>query len=159
MVKDGHVAKIPNGMSFEDAATLGTGVTIIGQTLYMTMKLPLPSQPTKLPISTLIYGGSSATGTLAIQYAKLFVFHPPSLKPADPWIVPVSKSLPQLVQRTSILSSHEVPMLYSITTTPTARQRSEPIPTTPCATSSTAFPRQRVSKSAPTHFLARVRKS
>jgi NADPH:quinone reductase-like Zn-dependent oxidoreductase len=84
MVKDGHVAKIPKGMSFEDAATLGTGVTTIGQTLYMTMKLPLPSQPTKLPIPILIYGGSTAAGTLAIQYAKLFVFHPPSPKPADP---------------------------------------------------------------------------
>ena len=154
MVKDGHVAKIPKGMSFEDAATLGTGITTIGQTLYMTMKLPLPSQPTKLPIPILIYGGSTATGTLAIQYAKLFVFHPLSLKPINPWIVPVSKSSPQPVQRTSILSSHEVLMSYSITTTPNAQQRSEPIPTTPCATSSTAFPRPKASKSAPTHFLA-----
>lgn len=159
MVKDGHVAKIPNGMSFEDAATLGTGVTIIGQTLYMTMKLPLPSQPTKLPIPTLIYGGSSATGTLAIQYAKLFVFHPPSLKPADPWIVPVSKSLPQPALKTSPSSNHEAPMSYSITTTPNVRQRSEPIQTTPYATSSTAFPRPKASKSAPMRSPARVRKS
>ena len=71
MVKDGHLAKIPDGLSFEDAATLGVGVTTIGQSLYMTLKLPLPTEPTKTPYPILIYGGSTATGTLAIQYAKL----------------------------------------------------------------------------------------
>ncbi|KAI9742876.1 MAG: hypothetical protein M1818_003605 [Claussenomyces sp. TS43310] len=71
MVKDGHLAKIPAGVSFEEAATLGVGVTTVGQTLYMTLKLPLPTEPAKTPITILIYGGSTATGTLAIQYAKL----------------------------------------------------------------------------------------
>ncbi len=71
MVKDGHIVKIPNGLSFEEAATLGTGVTTVGQSLYMTMKLPLPTEPTKASFPILIYGGSTATGTLAIQYAKL----------------------------------------------------------------------------------------
>lgn len=68
---DGHVAKIPDGMSFEDAATLGVGTTSVGQSLYMTLKLPLPTGPAKTPFPILIYGGSSATGSLAIQYAKL----------------------------------------------------------------------------------------
>ena len=71
MVKDGHLAKIPDSMSFEDTATLGVGVTTIGQALYLTLKLPLPTEPAKTPFPILIYGGSSATGTLAIQYAKL----------------------------------------------------------------------------------------
>ncbi|TVY60802.1 Protein TOXD, partial [Lachnellula suecica] len=85
MVKDGHIAKIPEGMSFEEAATFGTGSVIFSlfmapfgsktlnscQTLYMTLKLPLPTEPTKEPLFILINGGSSATGTLAIQYAKL----------------------------------------------------------------------------------------
>lgn len=71
-VRDGHLAKIPDNLSFEETATLGVGITTIGQSLYMTMKLPLPGQP---PLEGapffLVYGGSSATGTLAIQYAKL----------------------------------------------------------------------------------------
>ncbi len=70
MVKDGHAAKIPNGMSFEDTATLGVGVTTVGQALYMTL-MPLPTEPAKTSFPILIYGGSTATGTLAIQYAKL----------------------------------------------------------------------------------------
>lgn len=75
MVRDGHIAKIPEGLSFEAAATLGVGITTIGQTLYMSMKLPLPSQPTEKKFPILVYGGSSATGTLAIQFAKLYACH------------------------------------------------------------------------------------
>jgi NADPH:quinone reductase-like Zn-dependent oxidoreductase len=73
LVRDGHVAKIPGNLTFEETATLGVGITTIGQTLYMTMKLPLPDD--KLfdgQTFVLIYGGSSATGTLAIQFAKLY---------------------------------------------------------------------------------------
>lgn len=77
MVKDGHIAKIPQGLSFDNAATLGTGLSSVGQSLYMVLKLPLPTEPTKAPFPILISGGSSATGTLAIQYAKLFVFPAP----------------------------------------------------------------------------------
>jgi NADPH:quinone reductase-like Zn-dependent oxidoreductase len=72
MVKDGHLAKIPEGFSFEDAATLGVGVTTVGQALYMTLALPLPTESEKTSKTILIYGGSTATGTLAIQYAKMW---------------------------------------------------------------------------------------
>jgi len=75
MIKDGHIAKIPETMSFEEAATLGTGVITVGQSLYMTMKLPLPTEPAEKAIPILVYGGSSATGTLAIQYAKLLLLY------------------------------------------------------------------------------------
>ena len=71
MVKDGHIAKIPDSISFEEAATLPTGLTTVGQALYMSMKLPLPTEPAKTPFPVLIYGGSTATGSLAVQYAKL----------------------------------------------------------------------------------------
>ena len=71
MVRDGHLARIPDGISFKEAASLGTGLTSVRQTLYMILKLPLLTEPNKIPFPILIYGGSSAIGTLAIQYAKL----------------------------------------------------------------------------------------
>ncbi|KAL8997508.1 MAG: hypothetical protein Q9188_006311 [Gyalolechia gomerana] len=71
MIKDGHLAKIPEGMSFEDTASMGAGVTTVGQALYHNLKLPWPEKPTKTPFPILVYGGSTATGTLAMQYAKL----------------------------------------------------------------------------------------
>ncbi|KAI4174384.1 MAG: hypothetical protein LQ343_002319 [Gyalolechia ehrenbergii] len=71
MIKDGHLAKIPEGMSFEDTASMGAGVTTVGQALYHNLKLPWPEKPTETPFPILVYGGSTATGTLAMQYAKL----------------------------------------------------------------------------------------
>ncbi|KAL8706190.1 MAG: hypothetical protein Q9225_007978 [Loekoesia sp. 1 TL-2023] len=61
MVKDGHLAKIPEGMSFEETASIGAGVTTIGQALYHNFKLPWPTEPTKTPFSILIYSGSTAS--------------------------------------------------------------------------------------------------
>ncbi|KAL1861525.1 hypothetical protein Daus18300_008788 [Diaporthe australafricana] len=64
-------SKIPDNVSFEEAATLGVGVTTVGQGLYQFLKLPLPTEPLTTPKSILIYGGSTATGILGIQFAKL----------------------------------------------------------------------------------------
>jgi NADPH:quinone reductase-like Zn-dependent oxidoreductase len=67
--------KIPTGMSYEVACGLGVGISTVGQGLYQSLRLPLPQigAPTishhRTPL--LVYGGSTATGTLAIQYAKL----------------------------------------------------------------------------------------
>ncbi|KAK5996244.1 Trans-enoyl reductase ACTTS2 [Cladobotryum mycophilum] len=66
--------RIPDAMSFEDAATLGAGVISMGQSLYQSLGLPLPDNPSKEKTPVLIYGGSTATGTLAIQFAKLSGF-------------------------------------------------------------------------------------
>ncbi|KAK7741722.1 hypothetical protein SLS53_004782 [Cytospora paraplurivora] len=61
---------IPDNLSFEEAATLGVGITTVGQGLYQNLGLPLPpSAPGSRHI--LIYGGSTATGILGIQFAKL----------------------------------------------------------------------------------------
>lgn len=65
--------KIPDNISFEEASTLGVGISTVGQGLYQSLKLPLPGKtPTSFSQKyLLIYGGSTATGSLAIQYAKL----------------------------------------------------------------------------------------
>jgi NADPH:quinone reductase-like Zn-dependent oxidoreductase len=50
---------------------LGVGVTTVAQGLYQELGLPLLPAKVKEPTPILIYGASTATGTLAIQYAKL----------------------------------------------------------------------------------------
>lgn len=71
IVKGDVQIKIPDNLSFEEAATLGIGLTTAGQALYQNLKLPLPDSDLKANFPILIYGGSTATGALAIQLAKL----------------------------------------------------------------------------------------
>ena len=72
-MRDGIIATKPESVTFEEAATLGVGISTVGQSLYMTLQLPLPGEkPLEDSPFILIYGGSTATGTLAIQYAKLY---------------------------------------------------------------------------------------
>lgn len=63
---------MPENMTFEDAASLGVAITSNAQ-LYESLGLPLPDAPTKKTFPILIYGGSTSHGSLAIQYAKLWV--------------------------------------------------------------------------------------
>jgi NADPH:quinone reductase-like Zn-dependent oxidoreductase len=69
--KEGVTVHIPEHMSFEDAATFGVGILTVGQGMYQEMPIPWPNNPLKEKIPILIYGGSSATGALGIQFAKL----------------------------------------------------------------------------------------
>ena len=62
---------IPDNLSFEEAATLGVGITTVGQGLYQSLQLPMPDSPASTKRPVLIYGGSTATGSLAVQFAKL----------------------------------------------------------------------------------------
>lgn len=63
--------KIPDNISFQEAATFGVAITTVAQSLYQSLKLALPTEPIPEPKPILIYGGSTATGTVAIQFAKL----------------------------------------------------------------------------------------
>jgi aspyridone synthetase trans-acting enoyl reductase len=64
--------KVPSWLSFQDAATLGCGLLTVGLALYHILELPLPYSKTHTSSQyVLIYGGGTATGTLAIQAAKL----------------------------------------------------------------------------------------
>lgn len=69
--KAGTLLKIPDSMSFEEAAGLGVGIVTVGQGMYQEMQLPWPSDPLKEKKSILIYGGSSGMGAFGIQFAKL----------------------------------------------------------------------------------------
>ena len=69
--------RTPDSISDEEAATLGVGVLTVGQGLFQAMGLDMPD-PKGSPSAKsgadkylLIYGGSSATGALGIQFAKL----------------------------------------------------------------------------------------
>ncbi|GAP82495.1 putative zinc-binding oxidoreductase [Rosellinia necatrix] len=78
-VKGDLQARIPDGVSFEAACTVGVGFATAGYALYKVLGLPLPGDVPNAPVrgkgggrsSVLIYGGSTATGTIAIQLAKL----------------------------------------------------------------------------------------
>ncbi|EED12985.1 alcohol dehydrogenase, putative [Talaromyces stipitatus ATCC 10500] len=74
LAKEFTLFKIPDTVSFEEAATLGCGFATVGQGLFEKdygLELALPSEPTKETEYVLIYGGSTASGTLGIQFAKL----------------------------------------------------------------------------------------
>lgn len=62
--------RLPDNISDEDASTLGVGVTTVGQGLYQSLGLPLPGAG-KADYPLLVYGGSTATGSLAIQFGVL----------------------------------------------------------------------------------------
>lgn len=66
---------IPPNLSFEEACTVGGGMATIALALYRHLELPFPTLPLEEKSTDgryiLIYGGSTASGTLAIQFSKL----------------------------------------------------------------------------------------
>lgn len=74
--------RIPDNLSFEEAATLGVSVGTVGQGLFEQtgLELALPSRPIKEQETVLVYGGSTATGALGIQFLKAYVLSCPLLE-------------------------------------------------------------------------------
>jgi NADPH:quinone reductase-like Zn-dependent oxidoreductase len=62
--------KLPQGLSTEAGATFGAGISTAGLALKL-LGLPLPDEPVEKPAQVLVYGGSTATGTMAVQLLKL----------------------------------------------------------------------------------------
>ncbi|KAI1385652.1 GroES-like protein [Hypoxylon trugodes] len=80
------VLKIPDHMSFEDAASLGVGVATAALAIFGELGIPMPIVPVEKPELTeheedprqyvLVAGGSTASGTRAIQLLKHAGFSP-----------------------------------------------------------------------------------
>ena len=66
---------IPNTLGFCEATTLGLASCTIGLALYRTGDLPAPDRPSDFMDrpTVLVYGGSSATGAMALQLLRLYV--------------------------------------------------------------------------------------
>ncbi|RYP73948.1 hypothetical protein DL769_004119 [Monosporascus sp. CRB-8-3] len=62
--------KIPESWSTEAAASLPVGLCTAGLALKL-LGLPLPNKPVEKPAYVLVYGGSTATATIAIQLLRL----------------------------------------------------------------------------------------
>lgn len=59
--------KIPDRMSFEEGASLGTGIGTMGLALFYCLQVPAhPTKPVTEEKTVLVYGGSTASGTLAL---------------------------------------------------------------------------------------------
>lgn len=76
LAREGLLMHIPEGKDFEEAAAGGAGLVTVGQGMYQEMGLPWPDQPLQGKQQILIWGGSSASGALGIQFAKLSVINP-----------------------------------------------------------------------------------
>lgn len=66
--------RIPDGMKFEQAATLGMSLMTVGLALHHVLKTPLPCNSRDVEGTgrhVLIYGAGTATGTVAVQCAAL----------------------------------------------------------------------------------------
>ncbi|KEF52115.1 uncharacterized protein A1O9_11741 [Exophiala aquamarina CBS 119918] len=78
VVKADVQMRIPNHLSFEEAATVPTAILTCGQGLFQEMGLTWPKEASETsnnePI--LIYGGSSTTGLMGIQLVKLAGYVP-----------------------------------------------------------------------------------
>ncbi|CAI6333727.1 unnamed protein product [Periconia digitata] len=62
--------QIPDNISFEAASTMGVAVVTVGQALYKSLGLPLPSAPAESPFPILIHAASTSIGMYGIQFAK-----------------------------------------------------------------------------------------
>ncbi|WKT40248.1 Polyketide synthase, enoylreductase domain [Fusarium oxysporum f. sp. vasinfectum] len=67
---------LPPNVSFEDGAGTPLSFITAALALFQYLQVPLPTTPGQKNIGILIYGGSSAVGSYALQLAKLSNLHP-----------------------------------------------------------------------------------
>lgn len=82
VAKEGIMLKIPERVSFAEAATLGVGISTICQGLYQSLRFSLPTEPRHEHLPLLVYGASTASGALAVQFAKMC--DPDQIPPRSP---------------------------------------------------------------------------
>ncbi|ESZ92912.1 putative quinone oxidoreductase [Sclerotinia borealis F-4128] len=72
------IMKLPDAMTFEEAATIPLVATTAAISLYRRQHLPPPWSPRSdsIPIPLIIYGASSSLGTFAIKLARASNIHP-----------------------------------------------------------------------------------
>ena len=67
-----QIWKVPETLSWEEAAAIGLAVvSSVGLALFGSLKLQgTPDKPLEKPLLVLVYGGATASGTIAIQILK-----------------------------------------------------------------------------------------
>ncbi|THV03079.1 dehydrogenase [Dendrothele bispora CBS 962.96] len=67
------VISLPDGLSFEEASSVGFAGLTACQALWQSQRLPTPNEPAKesFPVCILVWGGSSSVGQYVVQLAKL----------------------------------------------------------------------------------------
>ncbi|KAI9696851.1 MAG: putative secondary metabolism biosynthetic enzyme [Bogoriella megaspora] len=70
------VFRVPSGMEAGEAATMGVALATAALSLWNSLKLPAspsaPLAPTSAPVYVLVYGASTASGTMLLQLLKLY---------------------------------------------------------------------------------------
>jgi NADPH:quinone reductase-like Zn-dependent oxidoreductase len=68
------IFRVPHGFPLESAASLGIPLLTSGMAVWDSLGLTAwPDSPAEVPSPVLVYGGSTACGTMAIQLLKLWV--------------------------------------------------------------------------------------
>ncbi|GKT65488.1 enoyl reductase [Colletotrichum tofieldiae] len=75
LTRGGVWMKVPDTCSTEAAASLPVGVSTAGLAMKL-LGIPLPGEPAADPAIVLVYGGSTATATIAMQFMRLSGFTP-----------------------------------------------------------------------------------
>ncbi len=69
---DEGLLKIPDDWSFEQGASFGVAIGTMGLALFRSLQVPgSPRNPAKDSVDVFVYGGSTTTGTLALQLLRL----------------------------------------------------------------------------------------
>lgn len=69
---DSGLLKMPDDWSFEQGASFGVAIGTMGLALFRSLDVPgTPLKPAEQPVDVFVYGGSTTTGTLALQLLRL----------------------------------------------------------------------------------------